>query len=122
MSVEAFIVREDVIWVDKERMIIQNNNDGDNLVEYVHKEEEFCIDIWKQDNLINEMFKYGANDYTNSEYVGIIEMDYDFFYEMYVALLDNSEMDLSDDDKDSINKIKEYLDESGSNVVRLNCR
>lgn len=119
MSVEGFIVREDVIWVNKERMIIQNNNDGENLTKYIHKSEEFCIDIWKQDKLLKEMFKFGANDYTNKEYVGIIEMNYDNFYEM----VDNSDLDFDDNDYDSIEKIKKYFNENEYfEVVTLNCK
>ena len=119
MSVEGFIVREDVIWVNKERMIIQNNNDGENLTKYVHRSEEFCIDIWKQDKLLKEMFKFGANDYTNNEYVGIIEMNYDNFYEM----VDNSDLDFDNNDYDSIEKIKKYFNENEYfDVVTLSCK
>lgn len=131
MSVRAYIVREERIWVDEKNMRCYWNNDNDEfdeLKEYVHKSEEECIDVWGQADLINEMFKFGANDYTNNETVGLIEMSYDDFMNME----ENSKLEFTDFDRDSLMLMMEYFNEKifveselkeirKHDIITLNC-
>lgn len=115
MSVRAYIVREKYIWVNEDRGFFQYNNDGENLTKYVHQDEEYCINITHQGNLIEEMIYHGANDYTNMDFSGIIEM----FKEDFEDMLNDENVHFTEDDMESIEIMKKYFEESS--LMTLNC-
>lgn len=116
MSVRAYITREKHIWVEEETGFFQFNNDGENLVKYTHTDEEFAFNIWHQDTLLEEMLDFGAEDYTNNDFVGEIEMG----KEEFESMLENSDKKWSEDDLKSIETIKKYFEE-GWNWVVFRC-
>lgn len=116
MSVRAYIIREKHIWVNEDTGHIQYNNDGENLTKYTHTDEEFAFNIWHQDKFLEEMFNYGAEDYTNRDFVGEIEMG----KEEFECMCENSNMEFTQDDLESIKTIKNYFEE-GWNWVTFRC-
>lgn len=116
MSVRAYIVREKYIWVNEDAGFFQYNNDGDNLTKYVHQDEEYCINITHQSNLVEEMIYHGACDCTNMDFSGTIEMLEEDFEDM----LDDENVHFTEDDLESIEIIKNYFEE-GWDFVTFNC-
>ena len=50
MSVRAYIVREQLVWLDIESNLIYKKRTNDkNLKEFVHKDLEYVFNIWHQD-------------------------------------------------------------------------
>lgn len=107
MSVKAYITREKKIWVNEDRGFFQYNNDGENLTKYVHTEYEYCFDIWHQDRLLDLMFDYGAEDYSNQDFISEIEMG----KEDFKSMLENERGEWSQEDLDSLDKIIKYFKE-----------
>lgn len=116
MSVRAYILREKMIWVNEDAGFFQYDNNGENLTKYVHEDLEYVINIWHQDKLVDEMFKFGAEDYTNHDFIGEIEMGKENFYSM----INNSDLEFTDDDWDSIEDIRKYFKE-GNDWLILKC-
>ena len=117
MSVRGYIVREKRIWVDEDKMICYNSNlDCSKLVEYIHEDLEYVINIWHQDDLIEEMLNYGAVDYTNHDFVGDIEMG----KEDFECMIEHSKMNFSKEDLDTLNDINNYFKE-GNDWLILKC-
>mgnify|MGYP006896773386 CR=1 FL=1 len=116
MSVRGYILREKHIWINEETGHIQYNNDGENLKRYTHQDLECAFNIWRQDNLVDEMFRYGAEDYTNNDFVEEIEMG----KEEFESMCKNSSMNFTEDDMESIEIIKKYFEE-GWNWVTFKC-
>lgn len=116
MSVRAYIVREDNIWVDKINMTFQYDNNGpDNLIKYTHKSEEFCFNFWSQSDFANIIRKYCCYDGTNIDSSGIMEMEIEDFNNMINEWTFNKKEDL-----ESIEKIQKYFDE-GYYLITFNC-
>lgn len=107
MSVRGYIVRERHIWVDEERNLIQHDNNGENLTKYTHEDLEYAINIWHQDKLIEEMLSFGAEDYTNHDFIGEIEMG----KEDWEKMLEYSKRVWDTEDWDSIKLINKYFEE-----------
>ena len=116
MSVRAYITREKDIWVDEVNKTYYDNNDGDGLIKYTHTDHEYVINIWHQDELIEEMLNFGAEDYTNQDFVGVIEMGKEDFYSM----INNSDLNFTEDDWDSIEDIRKYFEEESDWLI-LTC-
>ena len=116
MSVRAYIVREKHIWVNEDKGFFQHNNDGKNLTKYTHTDKEFAFNISYQNKLLNELIEFGAEDYTNNNYLGNIEMDRGDFESM----LENSKRIWSREDLDSIERIENYFEE-GWNWIVFDC-
>ena len=116
MSVRAYITREKLIWVNEDAGFFQYNNDGENLTKYVHTDYEFCLNIWHQDELINLMLEYGAEDYTNHNFVGNFEIG----KEEFESMLENERREWSQEDWNSLEKIINYFEE-GWNWLVLKC-
>lgn len=116
MSVKAYITREKMIWVNEDRGFFQYNNDGENLTKYVHADHEFCLNIWHQDKLLDLMFAYGAEDYTNQDFLGKVEMD----KEDFESMLENERREWSQEDWDSLGKIMKYFEEGHDRLI-LTC-
>ena len=115
MSVRAYITRRKTIWVNEDAGFFQYNNNGENLTKYVHESEEYCLNIWHQDELLEELFKWGAEDYTNHDFAGHIEIGLDDFEAFYENTYWEDLVDI-----ESIDKIKKYFDE-GNYWLVLNC-
>lgn len=115
MSVRAYITREKDIWVDEVNRTYYDNNDGDGLVKYTHTDEEYCINIWHQDHLIEKLLDYGAEDYSNNDFVGEIEIGFEDFEAFY----ENTHWE-NKEDIESIKLIKKYFDE-GNDWLILKC-
>lgn len=115
MSVRAYILREDSIWVtpDKKKIV---DRDYKNAIRYVHEDLEYVINIWHQDDLIEEMLNYGAEDYTNHDFVGDVEMG----KEDFKSMIEHSEMNFSEEDLESIKDIKKYFDKESDWLI-LRC-
>lgn len=116
MSIRAYITREKNIWVDEVNKTYYDNNDGDGLIKYTHTDLECVINIWRQDRLIEEMLNYGAEDYTNDDFVGDIEMS----KEDFETMVEHSNMSFTADDLESIKIIKKYFEE-GDDWLILTC-
>ena len=116
MSVRAYIAREKLIWVNEERGFFQYDNNGENLTKYVHTDYEFVLNIWHQDKLLDMMFAYGAEDYTNNDFIGEIEMG----EEEFESMLENEKREWSQEDWDSLCKIIKYFKE-GHDWITLTC-
>lgn len=116
MSVRAYITRETSIWVDEVNKTYYNNNDGEGLIKYTHTDHEYVINIWHQDRLIQEMLNYGAEDYTNQDFVGDIEMG----KEDWDTMLEHCKKIWSPEDWDSINTIDKYFREESDWLI-LTC-
>lgn len=118
MSVRAYIIREKNIWVNETNMTFQYDNNGpDDLVKYTHTDEEYCINIWHQDKLIDLLIEYGAEDYTNQDLIGEIEMgknDFESFCENYV---ETGLGELTNEDLESIDLIKAYFAEGNEWLI-----
>ena len=115
MSVRAYIIREKKIWVNEDRGFFQYNNDGENLTKYVHTDEEYCLNIWHQDHLLDTLFDYGAEDYTNQDFIGEIEMGKEDF-ESFVKYTEWTD----EEDLESIELIQKYFNE-GNDWLILKC-
>ncbi|MBR3209102.1 MAG: hypothetical protein IKF82_02420 [Bacilli bacterium] len=107
MSIRAYIVREKNIWVDETSKTYYNNNDRDNLVRYTHEDLEYAFNLWRQPELLSELQKYGLEEYVNDDFVGEIEIGKEDFN----SLVENSNQEWSEDDKESIKIIGEYFEE-----------
>ena len=116
MSVKAYILREKKIWVNEDAGFFQYDNNGENLTKYVHEDLEYVINIWHQDQLIETMLNYGAEDYTNHDFVGEIEMG----SEDFSIMLEHCKIEWTQDDWESIKIIKKYFEE-GNNWLILKC-
>lgn len=115
MSVRAYIVREEVIWVDKVNMTFQYNNDGENLERFTHSNEEFCFNFWRQSDFADIIRRNCCYDGTNDESSGTMEMEIEDFEEML------SENDFTnEEDLKSIEKMKKYFNE-GYYLLTFNC-
>lgn len=116
MSVRAYIVREDIIWVDKENKTFYDRYEDDkDLIRYAHKSEEFCFNFWAQDDFAEIIRDYCCYDGTNIESSGIMEMEIEAFEKML------SENDFTDaEDLDSIETMKRYFNE-GYYLITFNC-
>lgn len=106
MSVRAYILRTDDIYVEDKKKIVDKTYP--NAVRYTHEDLEYVINIWHQDDLIEEMLNYGAEDYTNHDFVGEIEMG----KEDFECMIEHSEMNFSEEDWESIKDIEEYFKEN----------
>ena len=62
------------------------------------------------------MFNYGAEDYTNQDFIGEVEMN----KEDFESMLENEKRELSQKDWDSIEKIIKYFEE-GYDWITLTC-
>lgn len=117
MSVRAYILREKDIWVDEESKTFEyNNNDNKNLVKYTHEDLEYAINIWHQDELIQAMLNYGAEDYTNHDFIGEIEMGLEDFN----VMLECCSIIWTQEDWESIKLIQKYFEE-GNEWLILKC-
>ena len=116
MSIRAYITREKMIWVNEEAGFFQYNNDGENLTKYVHTDHEYCFNIWHQNRLLVLMFNYGAEDYTNQDFIGEVEMS----KEDFESMLENERRDWPQEDWDSLEKIIKYFEE-GHEWITLTC-
>lgn len=116
MSIRAYIKREKKIWVNEDRGFFQYNNDGENLTKYVHTDHEYCFNIWYQDGLLAMMFKHGAEDYTNQDFIGEVEMS----KEDFESMLEGERREWSQKDWDSLEKIIKYFEE-GHDWITLTC-
>ena len=116
MSVRAYIVREKHIWVNEDRGIIQYNNDGENLTKYTHTDREFAFNIWHQDEFLKTLLDFGAEDYTNDDFVGTIEME----KEEFESMLENCKKEWSTNDWESVKVIQNYFKE-GWDWVTFDC-
>lgn len=116
MSVRAYITREKKIWVNEDRGFFQYNNDGENLTKYVHTDHEYCINIWHQDELIEDILNFGGEDYTNSDFVGEIEIG----KEDFLMMVEHNKRMFSREDIESIKKICDYFAE-GHDWLVLTC-
>lgn len=115
MSVRAYIVRKEVIYVDENNNIYEKAPEGVPTKEYIHKDQEYCFSCWSQDHIRQLILDYGGDDYTNCDCVGELEIGLDDFD----ALYDNESFD-DPDDKESIDKMRKYFDE-GNWYLTLNC-
>ncbi len=114
MSVRAYIIRTKKIWINEDKGFFQYNNDGENLTRYIHEDEEYAINVWHQEDLIEKMCDYGAEKFVNQDLLGQIEMGKDDFLSMY-------EMeDFEGDDLESVEVIKEYFNQGNLWLV-LKC-
>lgn len=115
MSVRGYILRESSIWVtpDKKEIV---DRDYEGAIRYVHEDLEYVINIWHQDDLIEEMLNYGAEDYTNHDFVGDVEMG----KEDFECMIEHSEMNFSEEDLESIKDIKKYFDKESDWLI-LRC-
>ena len=114
MSVRAYITRETVVYIDDNDTVYRKAPEGIATKKFIHTDEEFCINVWHQDHLIQLILDYGGDDYTNDDWVGEIEIGLDDFD----ALYDNESFE--GDDLESIEKIRKYFDE-GNWYLTLNC-
>ena len=120
MSVRAYIVREQLVWLDIESNLIYKKRTNDkNLKEFVHKDLEYVFNIWHQDKLLDILFKNGACDFTNNDYICTIEIEKEYFDEL-IKNINNNRYSLTNDDLDSINLMKKYFDE-GNDYLVLEC-
>lgn len=116
MSVRAYIKRERSIWVDEKNRTYYNNNNGEGLMKYTHTDNEFAFNIWHQDDFLQTLLDFGAEDYTNHDFVGTIEMG----KEDFESMLENCKKEWSADDWKSIKVIQNYFKE-GWNWVEFDC-
>lgn len=116
MSVRAYITREKSIWVDEVNKTYYDNNDGDGLVKYTHTDYECAINIWHQDRLIEEMLNFGAQDCTNGDFLGTVEMD----KESWDTMIEHCGKIWNPEDWDSIKIIDKYFKEESDRLV-LTC-
>ena len=116
MSIRAYITRKKLIWVNEDAGFFQYNNDGENLTKYVHTDHEYCFNIWHQNRLLALMFNYGAEDYTNQDFIGEVEMS----KEDFESMLESEKRELSQQDWDSLEKIIKYFEE-GHEWITLTC-
>ncbi len=114
MSVRAYIVREDDIYVDENNKVYKRAPEDVSTKKYTHKDQEYCFSCWSQDHIRQLILDYGGNDYTNIDCVGEIEIGLDDFD----ALYDNEYFE--GEDLESIEKIRKYFDE-GNWYLTLNC-
>lgn len=119
MSIRAYIVREKHIWVNEDRGFFQYNNDGENLIKYTHTDKEYCLNVSSQMHLIKLMKDYGAEDYTNNDWLGVIEMG----REDFESMMENSGVlnsSTPEEDFKSLSLIKKYFEEGWRWIV-LDC-
>lgn len=113
MSVRAYIERERSIWVDEVNRTYYDNNDGEGLVKYTHTDKEFAFNIWHQNEFLEELLNFGAEDYTNQDFLGNIEMS----KEDFESMIENSKRILSNEDWESIEVIQNYFKEGWDWIV-----
>ena len=115
MSIVAYIVREDIIYVDENKNIYKEAPESVATKKYIHKDEELCFSCWSQDHIRRLILDYGGDDYTNYDCIGEIVIGLDDFE----ALYDNESFD-NPEDEESIEKMKRYFDE-GNYLLTLSC-
>ena len=107
MSVKAYIIREKTIYVDEKNKTVHDTRINENLVKYTHEDQEYCFDIWRQEKLLESLLDYGAEDYTNDQFLGTIEIGLDDF-----EAFDENTYWEDESDQESINKIRKYFEDN----------
>ena len=115
MSIKCYIIREKQIFVDEEKHEYHEKRIRDNLVRYVHEDQEYAFSI-SQERLLETMFNFGAEDYTNDDWLGEIEMG----KEDFDIMIEHCGIEWNQQDWDSIKTISEYFKE-GYNWVIFKC-
>lgn len=110
MSVRARIVRTDDIYVENKKKIVDKTHP--NAVKYTHEDLKEVINITHQGKLIETMCHYGAEDFTNQDYIGEIEMGKDAFDSMI------EQESFVGDDSDSVDELKEYFEDNDWLILR----
>ena len=115
MSIKCYIIREKQIFVDEKEHKYHEKRIKDDLVRYVHEDQEYAFSI-SQEKLLETMFDFGAEDYTNNDWLGNIEMS----KEDFESMLENSKRIWTNEDWESIKVVQNYFKE-GWNWVVFDC-
>lgn len=117
MSVDAYIVRTDDIYVDRKTNTIYNTYiAGKNLKRYTHKDEEFCFSFWHGQSDFADIVRRYSNDCTNEDSCGEMELHISDFKRM----IEDNEF-TNEDDLESIEIMKKYFEEGNHEWILFNC-
>lgn len=121
MSTDAYIVYQHTIWYNKDtnEVSVRKPNNVNGFKLYIHNERDYCFSFYQNYDFVGDLISYGANDMTNLDYNGCIEMDKDSFDRFYSERFDF----YNSTDKDNANSIlmmKNYFDK-GYDFITFDC-